>query len=78
MAIPQASLEFRKLTEEAVRGALSDVDADNPIAAELSRLILAYTLLCWPTGRAFRVNAQSFFRCRFLCSAAPPTTKRSL
>jgi hypothetical protein len=42
MATARASLQFRRLTEEAVRGALSDADADNPIAAELSRLAVAY------------------------------------
>jgi len=43
MTAVQAALEFRRLTEEAVYGALSDIDADNPIAAEISRLIAAYT-----------------------------------
>jgi hypothetical protein len=42
MTAAQASLEYRHLTEEAVRGALSDLDHENPIAAEVSRLIVAY------------------------------------
>jgi hypothetical protein len=42
MAATQAFLQFRRLTDAAVRGALSDPDADNPIAAELSRLVMGY------------------------------------
>jgi hypothetical protein len=41
--LAQPKPEFRKLTESAVMVALDDPDQQNPIAAEVARLIAAYT-----------------------------------